>query len=87
MAQLQRDLFVTIEQAQVGMLQIEDAVCFGQFNRRVLSYNETYKKPPCLVQALRELYIIGQDGSVPTWKLRRTRKLQRKRTEIDANRE
>jgi hypothetical protein len=65
---LSSNLFVTIKEALVGTLRIDDAVCFGWFDRRVLSYNETYKKPPHLVQALRELYIIGQDGSVPKLK-------------------
>jgi cyclophilin family peptidyl-prolyl cis-trans isomerase len=65
---LSSNFFVTIEEAPVGTLGMNDAICFGKFNRKVLTYLEKYQKPFRLVQVLRELYRIGQDGSVPKLK-------------------
>jgi hypothetical protein len=54
-------LLVTIEEAPVDTLELENTICFGKFNQKELTSDEKYHKPKRLVKKMLRLYKIGQD--------------------------
>jgi hypothetical protein len=55
------NVFVTLEEADADTLALDDARCFGKLNRK--EGKDPYHKPKVLFDAMKELFMIGSDGS------------------------
>jgi hypothetical protein len=59
--QEKQQCFVTLEEANVGALGLDNARCFGKFNQN--EGKDPYHKPAVLFAAMKELFNIGSDGT------------------------